>query len=455
MKKIILVTLCFLYLVAGACTPSLTDGGNGAGPGIDPGTDDGNGTNNDNGGGGNDGTGNSNNNSENGRWLFGDRLEAFDPMFEDFYGDSVATSGTTVLVGTGAKNSLNGIVDIFIQFGSEWRFLQRIVGGDARFPEQDFGRSVALGNNEAFIGAPKFSIEGSFAIQTGSVYIYENVGPEFTQNQLLTVIDAQDFELIGSSLAYERNQSRLVVGAPGRDRNQGAAYVFSRNGGGYAQEDRLQASDGINFEDFGQALVTENQSIIVGAPNQNFGTGAVYVYERTAEWTETQKILAPDGAQTDKFGSALALEGDTLVISAPGKKRPGDDLLKAGYVYIYRRSSGTWELEQTLIPDDDLAGLFGLALALEDGLLAITAGGIQAVDFLEEQDGEWVAVDRLEPQRETFVLDSFGNALAITEGTLIVGARSADANGARAAGAAYVYSYEESSGEEIPDGVRF
>jgi len=232
-------------------------------------------------------------------------------------------------------------------------------------------------------------------------------------------------------------------------------YVFVGNGGGFAQEARLQASDGINFDDFGAAIDTLDQTIIVGAPNQDFGTGAVYVFDRQIDWTQSQKILAPDGADTDKFGQALALEGETLAIAAPSKKRPGDDLLQAGAVYLYSRTSGSWMLEQTIVPTDDIAGLFGLALAIDDGLLAVTAGGPQQVLFYEQRGGVWTNIDLVEPQRDNFVLDSFGNALAIGDGTLVVGARSADAGGARAAGAAFVYTNDDGGGVDLPDGVRF
>ncbi len=64
-------------------------------------------------------------------------------------------------------------------------------------------------------------------------------------------------------------------------------------------------------------------------------------------------------------------------------------------------------------------------------------------------------MDRLEAQRETFALDSYGIAMALTDGTLVVGARSDDAGGNRATGAAYVYATDDDSGVDIPDGVRF
>lgn len=382
------------------------------------------------------------------------RLDAFDPQGDDLYGDAVGTSGDIVAVGTQHKETLAGVVDVYLRFGGEWRYSQRLPRGAARFPEQGFGCAVAVSNQFVFVGALKHSIEGSFGIQNGAVYVFRNLGPSWEQAQLLTVVDSDDFEYFGNSLAFEPDQGRLVVGGVGRGNSQGAAYVFVTNGSIFTQEARLTASDGINFEDFGDAVATQGQTIVVGASNQNFGTGAVYVFEREADWVEHQKILAPDADQSDKFGAAVALDGNTLVIAAPSKKRPGDELLQAGVVYVYERFNGAWEVSQIIVPNDRDAGIFGDSVALRDGVLVIAVPSKSEAVILEKQDGQWVEVDRVSSGNEVFVLDSFGNAMALQDGTLVIGARSADVGGQRAAGSAYVFEVADGDGVLIDDGVR-
>jgi hypothetical protein len=436
MRDITILVLGFCSILAGCSTPPGEDGQDGTGASqSDPDLADGSGA----------GTANV------AGWQASARLEAFDPGGEDLYGDRVATNGGLIAVGASSKDSLTGIVDVYTQFAGEWRYVTRLDRGSARFPEQGFGSAVAISNNRAIVGAYKYAVPGSFAIQTGAVYIFQNLGPQWPQLDVLTVNDADDFEYLGSSLAYSPDQGRIVAGAPGRARSQGAAYVLVRRGDTWDLETRIMAEDGINFEDFGDAVAIEGTTLVVGAPNQNFGTGAVYVYERDAEWTQSQKILAQDGEETDKFGNAVALQGDTLVIAAHAKQRPQDVLLSAGYVYIYKRNGREFELQQTLIPGDGDAGLFGTSIALDSGTLAVSANG--DCILWEEDDGRWVETGRLSPNNETFILDSFGNAMALSDGTLVVGARSADAGGYRAAGAAFVFEKTDDSAPVIGDGV--
>jgi hypothetical protein len=223
----------------------------------------------------------------------------------------------------------------------------------------------------------------------------------------------------------------------------------------YSQEARLVASDGINFDNFGRAVAISGGTAAIGAPNQGSGLGAVYLLERSvSDWAEVQKIVAPDGVATDQFGSSVAISGNTLVISAPGKKRPQDQLLSAGYVYVYERTGGTWSLDQTIVPSDAYAGLFGTSVAVRSGVIAIGIEGKGRAVIYEQSGGEWVMTGDIVPD-PTGTGDSFGNEVALAEELLVVGARSADVDGRRAAGAAYVFAPPGSTdGPMIPDGVR-
>lgn len=440
-----LVLTLFGLLVVGGCTPMVPDGDGG---GMDNGDMM---SGNDGGDNGSGGTG--------GEGTFGEFeretvLTPFDPQFEDLYGDAVAIFGDNAIVGTEHKNTLVGIADVYLRFAGEWRFIMRLDVPESRSPEQGFGSSVAISNRYAFVGAYKYAIPGSFAIQTGAVHVFRSTGPGYELSQTLVVNDAVDFENIGRSMAYDDSQSRFVVGAPGRNSRAGAVYVYSFNGNDWIQEQRLEPSDGTQFSDFGISVAMSGVRLVCGASNQNFGTGAAYVFERDREWTEVQRIVAFDADETDAFGHAVAIEGDVLAVSANAKQRPGDELLRAGAVYIYQRVDGRWEFEQKLTPNDDDAGLYGQALALNDGKLAVGLGSKSRVAIFEKMDGVWTETSRVGPGTEMFVLDSFGNAIGFSENSLMVGARSADEGGQRAAGAAYIFS-SDSGGPDIPDGVRF
>ncbi|MCB9854710.1 MAG: hypothetical protein H6818_03410 [Phycisphaerales bacterium] len=388
-------------------------------------------------------------------WNQAARLTAFDAGVDDLYSNSIAAADSLAIVGAPSKNALQGIVDIFVKFAGQWTYHSRVVGDDARFPEQGFGTSVAVSNTRLFVGAPKYAIPGSFHIQRGALYVFANRGQVFDQIQLLTIADGVDYEMLGSAMAYDDDQGHLIVGAPGRNDREGAAYVFRDTGGTFVQTQRLTASDAGQFHDFGAAMAMSNVWAAIGAPNQASGRGAVYVFERmAADYVQIQKITAPDGEATDRFGSSVAMEDDLLIISAPAKQRSGDSLLMAGYVYVYRRIGGEYMLEETIIPGDDLAGLFGNAVAVHKDRVAITAGGKGRVVLYEKSSDGWAPTATIVPN-ETRAFDSFGSGIDFLDDFIMISSPSADVDSKRAAGAAYIFDDPAANqGPGVTPGVR-
>ncbi len=454
---IVLLLLIVTPLLLGqGCPPPASNGGDTGDEGSSGGDGDGGSDSGGDDGSGDDSSVDNSGGSSDSAWPQQARLTAFDAQGDDLYGDAVAAHDQLVIVGTEQKDSLAGVADVFIQFAGEWQFFERLTRGSARFPEQSFGSAVAISNQHAFVGAQKFAIEGSFDIQHGAVYVFRNGGSMFEQIQLLTVSDGQDFEYFGNALAYEDDQGRLIAGAFGRENSAGAAYVYAYNGSQFNLEQRLVASDGGSFDNFGSAVAMSGVYALVGAPNQDSGLGAAYVFERLAtDWVDVQKITASDGVQTDRFGEAVAIDGNTLVISAPSKMRDGDELLAAGAVYVYARSGSTWSLAQKIEPSDEFAGLFGSSVAVRDGVIAIGIEGQGRVVLYKNDGSAWTMTGTILPDPDTSV-SSFGNAVALTEDLLAVGARSADVDNQRASGAAFLFAPPGSNdGPDLGDDVRF
>jgi hypothetical protein len=80
-------------------------------------------------------------------------------------------------------------------------------------------------------------------------------------------------------------------------------------------------------------------------------------------------LRALDAAHSDHFGSQVALEGDTLFVSAPTKsgETPNVD---AGAVYAFRRVGDTWT-ERARLRGRGAHDEFGQDLALDNGTLAV------------------------------------------------------------------------------------
>jgi FG-GAP repeat protein len=65
------------------------------------------------------------------------------------------------------------------------------------------------------------------------------------------------------------------------------------------------------------------------------------VFTRSSEtWSESQKLTASDGGLFDNFGAAVALSGHSLVIGANGATVGGNPAQDAAYVFT--KSNGTW-----------------------------------------------------------------------------------------------------------------
>lgn len=166
----------------------------------------------------------------------------------------------------------------------------------------------------------------------------------------------------------------------------------------------------------GVAVATDGDTIAVST----FNTVRLYV-PRDGGWVLQEELRSPAG-RLDYFGAALAIEGDHLVIGAPG-----DDGPPAGAVYAYERVQGGWAWQQTLRPDDSQVGdAFGWSVGLEgDRLLvgaplggdgaALSSGAVYA--FIRGSGG-WLQDRKLSPSNDN---DQFGRAVALDVGTAVVG----------------------------------
>jgi hypothetical protein len=244
----------------------------------------------------------------------------------------------------------------------------------------------------------------------------------------------------------------LLVGAPLDDSaagaDAGAVFVFERVNGQYLAHSRLNASDGAAGDRFGSAVVVVGGSAIIGAENDNLtagsGAGSAYVFSLTgSDWTQTGKLSAPDAATGDAFGSALALDGEVLLVGALS-----DDLTSlpdAGSAYLFLRSGNTWRFASKLVaPDATPSDRFGAAVAVAgDHLLvgARNADNDAGVVYAFRRDGLQAAFRQRLAAADRGPADRFGIALAIEGELLLVGADQHAGTLGNNAGAAYLYQH--------------
>ena len=253
-------------------------------------------------------------------------------------------------------------------------------------------------------------------------------GHEYLQAQFskLTASDEAADHLFGQSVAVDGDT--MVVGASGDDHN-GSAYVFTRQSGTWSQVAKLTASDEAADDGFGYRVAIGGDTVVVGAPwddDNGSGSGSAYVFTRhSGSWSQVAKLTASDAVADAVFGSSVAVDGDTVVVSARGDDDNGED---SGSVYVFTRQSGSWSQKDKLIATDAAAGtVFGISVAVDGDTVVVGVDEANEYDSLTgsayvftRQSGTWSQVAKLTASSEAFV-DSFGYSVAVDGDTVVVG----------------------------------
>ena len=270
------------------------------------------------------------------------KLTASDGAAGDFFGGhSVAISGATIVVGA-FWDDIGGNVDqgsayVFERQGGSFVEQQKLTASDGAASDV-FGTSVAISGPTIVVNAALDDIGGN--ADQGSVYVFERQGGSFVEQQKLTASDGAAFDYFGTSVAI--SGATIVVGAffddIGGNVDQGSAYVFERQGGSFVEQQKLTASDGGAGELFGTSVAISEATIVVGAGGDDIGgnidQGSVYVFERQGgSFVEQQKLTASDGAAFDNFGYSVAISGPTIVVGAYGDDIGGNADQGSAYVF--------------------------------------------------------------------------------------------------------------------------
>lgn len=102
----------------------------------------------------------------------------------------------------------------------------------------------------------------------------------------------------------------------------GSAYVFANGGSGWAQAQKLRASDATRGDAFGYTVAVDGDVAVVGAPgSNNYDTrGSAYVFKNLGGvWTEQAKLTAAVRDYADQFGKSVGVSEGTIVVGAPGE----------------------------------------------------------------------------------------------------------------------------------------
>jgi FG-GAP repeat len=222
---------------------------------------------------------------------------------------------------------------------------------------------------------------------------------------------------------------------------------------------KLLPDDGLPDDRFGFSSDISNGIVAIGAKwvdENGFNSGAAYLLDASSG-AQIAKLLADDGAANDEFGSAIAIDGNYVVV---GTFQDSENGPFSGSVYLFDVSTGDQLFKIT--PDDGAPqDEFGRSIAIDNGLIAVAAlkdddngSGSGSAYVFEAASGQQIA--KLLPD-DGAINDRFGSSIAISNGIVAVGAQSDDDHGTNSGSA---YLFDALTGEQIAkltpdDGIPF
>ena len=319
----------------------------------------------------------------------------------------------------------------------------------------NFGRSVAISGSVVIAGADRNDDDGT---DSGSAYVFTGRNLNWQQVSKPVAVDGTENDQFGVSVAISGDYA--IVGSHGDDdagSSSGSAYIFARDIGGannWGQVKKLTASDAAETDSFGHSVSISGDFAVVGARlNDDSGTssGSAYVFNRDQggadNWGEVKKLTASDATAGHQFGISVAIAGDVVVVGAHGGPN--------GSAYVFERNEGganNFGETKKLVASDGSAGdQFGNAVAISGDTAIVGAMGDDnpmgdagsAYIFDRNQGGtnNWGEVQKLSAS-DADNSDQFGQSVAISGDTVIVGTMFNDDAGT-STGSAYIFRQNE------------
>lgn len=420
-------------------------------------------------------------------WTHQAYLKAPNNTNDDLFGSSVAISGDTLVVGAFTEeNSAAGIIN-----GTDLSATN--VSGNGNGAAYVYTRSPSgvTWSHQAYLKAPNTGTTDLFgesvAISGDTIVI----GARWENSSTTSIVN-------GATTAGSNNSGFA----------NGAAYVFVRSGTTWSHQAYLKTPNNSGFDFFGASVAIDGDTVVVGAftedstttaiingtnlaaaNNAGNNTGAAYVFTRAGtSWSHQAYLKAPNAGDSDLFGGRVAISGDTIVVAATAEASStstilnGTDLSSAndagsgnGAAYVFTRAGTSWSHQAYLkAPNTGNDHEFGRSVAIDGDTIVVGAyreasstnfiinganlsatnntGSDNGAAYVFARSGTvWSHQAYLKAPNNSNV-DRFGESVAISGDTIVVGASREDSTSTDSAnsdaandagndnGAAYVYT---------------
>ena len=353
------------------------------------------------------------------------------PASGDRFGDSVAISGNTLVVGVPLADVTGPDSGRAYVFDVGTGELSYAIDNPTPSGFDFFGAAVAVEGEFVVVTA---TLDDTANMNSGAGYVFDRQTGALLWELSSPLANIGDN--FGASVSVVGN--RIAVGVPLSDTGAGSVELFFADTG--MHERTIENPTPEDFEFFGQAIDLSGESLVVGAHSENSGavnSGAAYLFE-AATGALSQTLLNPQPALADNFGFAVALDNETVVIGAHRDNTGAND---AGSLYRFDAITGS--LEQTIAnPDPDAFDYFGRDVEVVGD--EIVAGAYWDDTQIQDGGAAYFFDATTGGIHETFFsppdssYDFFGQSVAPAQGLLAVGVKLDD-SGALDSGSVQIY----------------
>ena len=307
--------------------------------------------------------------------------------------------------------------------------------------------SIDIAQNANYIVCGSPYIRNGSTI-TGGAYVFYNSGTGWAQQKKMIASDAAAPDGAGFAVAMDSTGTYVLVGAYQETTSptsyQGAVYAWSRSGTSWIQNQKILPPSAANSDAFGSALAMDGAYAITSAPSRSVG-GYAFIYTRSGTtWSLQATLVHSDPVIVDFFGADVSISGDTVVVGAYNKVNSG--LNQVGAAYIFTRSGSTWTQQAKLLPSTiQTSAAFGRQVVISGDTIAVYASGQSKLYIYKRSGTVWT---------ESQIIDVTAggslqrNSIDLNGNVLVVGDQGS-AEYANLGGVVYKYVRNDSSSDFI------
>ena len=287
------------------------------------------------------------------------------------------------------------------------------------------------------VGAPFDDDDGA---SSGTAFVFDATDPSASPTKITAGTNGGQGNQFGESTATSGDM--IVVGAPGANDNKGAVFVFDATNLS-AEPIMLVASDGSVSDVFGCSVAVSDNYIVVGAQYADpsgSSSGSAYVFDATDLSAPHTKIIANDGEYNDRFGHAVSVGGNFIVV---GARLEDDEGSSAGSAYVFTADNLSATPTKLTPSDIDSGDQFGTSVDTDGVTIVVGApnyGNQSGAAFVYDASNlssspTKITQDSGDP---TDLDDLFGKYVSVDGDYLVVGATQNNSSGSNT-GCVYVF----------------